>query len=247
MTAPTDIVNWNPTDGSPGPPDWSQGPPGSTGATGAPGPPGAKGDKGDEGIQGVQGIQGPVGPAGGTVQAAGPGSANAPSISFLADSNTGLYNSAPDTIGFATGGAQRATLDATGLLTVGAGSPVLATTPVTLDIQSGTAGVPITTENTTVRISRYESIPTTVHPHSNEANAALAITVIGQAGNAMQSVAINALSQTSGVQDTDAVIGIGWAVAGATGRGIGGYFEGKRDVATAYTNGLEVRSTNNTA
>jgi len=58
MTAPTDIVNWNPVDGSPGPPDWSQGPPGATGATGAPGSPGAKGDKGDPGIQGVQGVAG---------------------------------------------------------------------------------------------------------------------------------------------------------------------------------------------
>jgi hypothetical protein len=56
MTVSTDtIVNWTPVEGSPGPSDWSQGPPGSTGATGAAGPPGAKGDKGDPGIQGMPG------------------------------------------------------------------------------------------------------------------------------------------------------------------------------------------------
>ena len=56
--------------------------------------------KGDTGAQGAIGAQGPTG----TVAAAGAGTAAAPSISFAADTNTGFWNPAPDTIGLATGG-----------------------------------------------------------------------------------------------------------------------------------------------
>ena len=56
--------------------------------------------KGDTGAAGNTGAQGPAG----TVAAAGPGTAAAPSISFAADTNTGFWNPAPDTIGLATGG-----------------------------------------------------------------------------------------------------------------------------------------------
>ena len=38
------IINWTPIEGSPGPSDWSQGPPGSTGA---------KGDRGEAGTRGT--------------------------------------------------------------------------------------------------------------------------------------------------------------------------------------------------
>ena len=64
---------------------------------------GAQGPVGPVGPQGPQGIQGIQGPAG-IVSAAGPGTAAAPSISFAADTNTGFWNPAPDTIGLSTGG-----------------------------------------------------------------------------------------------------------------------------------------------
>lgn len=50
------------------------------------------------------------------------GSAAAPSLSFAADLNTGLFNAAADTIGFAAGGSERVRLTSTGL-GVGVTSP----------------------------------------------------------------------------------------------------------------------------
>jgi len=66
-------INFNPTDSTPMPPTWSQGPQGPPGPQGPMGPPGPAGTNGAEGIQGVQGLQGPTGPQGpiGPVGAAG--------------------------------------------------------------------------------------------------------------------------------------------------------------------------------
>jgi len=68
--------------------------------------------KGDQGIQGIQGIQGPAG----TVSAAGPGTAALPSISFAADTNTGIWNPVADFIGFSTNGTYRWLMDSAGNL-----------------------------------------------------------------------------------------------------------------------------------
>jgi hypothetical protein len=60
MTAPLpDVVNWNEIDSTPGPPDYSQGPPGPTGPAGPQGPIGPPGEDGQEGIQGDAGLTGP--------------------------------------------------------------------------------------------------------------------------------------------------------------------------------------------
>jgi hypothetical protein len=58
--------------------------------------------------------------ADGAVTAGGPlacpaGSAAAPALSFAADANTGLFNAAADTIGFATGGTERMRITSAGL------------------------------------------------------------------------------------------------------------------------------------
>ncbi|KTE00419.1 tail fiber domain-containing protein [Sphingopyxis sp. H115] len=54
-----------------------------------------------------------------------PGSAAAPSLSFAANPNTGLFNPEADAIGFAAGGTERARLTATGLGIGGAASHAL--------------------------------------------------------------------------------------------------------------------------
>ena len=64
---------------------------------------------------------GPQGPAG-VVSAAGPGSQGAPSISFAADLNTGIYSPGADQVAVATNGAQRITVDDSGRLLVGTSS-----------------------------------------------------------------------------------------------------------------------------
>lgn len=66
-----------------------------------------------------QGPPGPAGPAGppGTSMTVGPGTAAAPSITFAADTNTGLYNRNADELGFSTGGVER--LSITSLATSG--------------------------------------------------------------------------------------------------------------------------------
>jgi hypothetical protein len=59
MTLPrSDVVNWNEIEGTPGNPDWSQGPAGPAGPPGPQGPIGPPGEDGQEGIQGDQGIPG---------------------------------------------------------------------------------------------------------------------------------------------------------------------------------------------
>jgi hypothetical protein len=71
----------------------------SMGPQGSPGTPGKTGDTG------ATGPQGPPGPN--VLQA---GNAAAPSLSFLGNSNTGLFSSAPNTVNIATAGANRLTV-----------------------------------------------------------------------------------------------------------------------------------------
>ena len=79
---------------------------------------------------------GPQGPAG-VVSAAGPGSQGAPSISFAADLNTGIYSPGADQVAVSTGGAQRITVDASGRLLVGTPSDFSGSTNGLLQATSG--------------------------------------------------------------------------------------------------------------
>ena len=62
--------------------------------------------RGDTGATGPQGIQGPAG----SLSGASDGTAAAPSISFSADTNTGLFRPGADQIGFTTGGTSAMTI-----------------------------------------------------------------------------------------------------------------------------------------
>lgn len=75
--------------------------------------------RGDTGATGPQGIQGETGPAG-SLSGAADGSAAAPSISFNADTNTGLFRPGADQIGFTTGGTSAMTIDASQNVAIGA-------------------------------------------------------------------------------------------------------------------------------
>ena len=113
--------------GAPGPtgvqgPPGPQGPTGGKWYTGSGAPTGGTGVVGDFYVDSATGnyyektgtsswtlrgnLLGPVGPTG-SVAAAGAGTAAAPSISFAADTNTGLYNSNPDEVSVSTNGVQR--------------------------------------------------------------------------------------------------------------------------------------------
>jgi hypothetical protein len=59
----------------------------------------------------------------GTVSAAGPGTAAAPSISFAGDTDTGIFSPGADTLAFAEGGAEAMRLTSAGLLGLGTTSP----------------------------------------------------------------------------------------------------------------------------
>lgn len=76
----------------------------------------------------------------------GDGSAAAPSITFSADPDTGLYRIGANILGFATGGVERLRIDATGLLTAAAGltfaGPLLFSTDNAQDIGASGATRP---------------------------------------------------------------------------------------------------------
>ncbi len=70
----------------------------------------------------VPGVQGPIG-ATGTIAGAQDGTEAAPGISFLADTDTGIYRVGANSIGVSTGGVSRFVIDAAGQIeTVGLGS-----------------------------------------------------------------------------------------------------------------------------
>lgn len=76
----------------------------------------------------------------------GDGSAAAPSITFTADPDTGLYRIGANILGFATGGVERLRIDSTGLLTATAGltfaGPLLFSTDNAQDIGASGANRP---------------------------------------------------------------------------------------------------------
>jgi hypothetical protein len=70
----------------------------------------------------VPGVQGPIG-ATGTIAGAQDGTAAAPGISFLADTNTGIYRPGADQLAISTGGTGRLFVDASGRVGIGTASP----------------------------------------------------------------------------------------------------------------------------
>lgn len=74
--------------------------------------------KGDTGATGPQGPQGDTGPAG-SLSGASDGTAGAPSISFSADTDTGVYRPGADQIGFTTGGSERVHIASDGVVSIG--------------------------------------------------------------------------------------------------------------------------------
>ncbi len=78
-----------------------------------------RGDTGATGPQGPQGIQGDTGPAG-SLSGASDGTSGAPSISFSADTDTGMFRPGADQLGFATAGSTRMQIDSSGDAGIGA-------------------------------------------------------------------------------------------------------------------------------
>ena len=68
---------------------------------------------------------------------AGTGGSSTPSFTFSGDTNTGLFKAADDTIGFTTGGTQRAAIDASGNLLVGKSVTTLNTTGLNVNGPDG--------------------------------------------------------------------------------------------------------------
>lgn len=69
----------------------------------------------------VPGVQGPIG-ATGTIAGAQDGTAAAPGIAFLADTNTGIYRPGADQLAISTGGTGRLFVDANGSVGIGSGA-----------------------------------------------------------------------------------------------------------------------------
>lgn len=130
----------------------------------------------------------------------------------------------------------------------GTGTLLLNYTPLSLEVANGTAAVPLTTPGPSVRISRTENPSSAFGGNSvdNSSNACLVATSVGLANSAMQTAAVRLQAQGSSSPDSVGILSLGQAVAG-TGRGTGGYLEGRRDVATAKTISAELRSNNATA
>lgn len=90
------------------------------------------------------------GPSSAGPTAYGAGTAAAPAYSFLGDTDTGMYETGANSLGFSTGGTLRATLDSTGLALVGlstatnlrrgSGSPEAVVTGNVGDLYQNTAG-----------------------------------------------------------------------------------------------------------
>jgi len=125
-----------------------------------------------------------------------------------------------------------------------------------LDIASGSAASPITTQGPTIRFSRVENITPSVSVCSNnsvdnECNATVAIYSTGTSSDGMQNSALFAGAVSSStVNSTNAALGatlFGRVTGSAVGTGVGAYMEGRRDTATGTSVGAEIRGSNFTA
>lgn len=155
-----------------------------------------------------------------------------------------------------TGAAPAASPTFTGTVTVGAGTTqnlYTATTGALVNAAVGTVASPDTATNPATKISRLLSVTGSISSPADQLNAGQFITV-GDANNRNQVEGITAEAQNSAVASDTAGIGpdaVGvYAVGrvtgtGATGRGTGAYVEGRADVTTGFTMGVEVRSNNN--
>lgn len=118
---------------------------------------------------------------------------------------------------------------------------------------SGTAAAPITVGRPNIKISRRENIDVTEMPNpaANDRNAALQVVSFGLVTSVPQVAAGHFLARGGGTTtgaDVNAISGVGIVSnSGATGVGMGAYFEGRREVATANHYGVEITAFNNTA
>lgn len=86
----------------------------------------------------------------------GTGSAALPSISFIGDTNTGIYSPAADTIAFAEGGVESARFDSAGNFGVGTSSPDSLSNFRFIDVgSSGTNQGVVQANNGTVKVAIY--------------------------------------------------------------------------------------------
>lgn len=125
-----------------------------------------------------------------------------------------------------------------------------------VDLRAGTAAAPIAgsaNRGPLVKISKTEDLRVAdyVSGAANEQSACLVLMNKGAATSEVQTnaayfVAQNASTQSASNDDAMGLGSTGRIIGSGTGRGIGGYFVGRRDTATGTTNGIEVRSWNQT-
>lgn len=118
---------------------------------------------------------------------------------------------------------------------------------------SGTAAAPITVGRPNVKISRRENISSAEMPNpaANDRNAALQVVSFGTLESAPQVAAGHFIARGGGTTsgaDVNAISGVGIVSnTGAKGFGMGAYFEGRREVATANHYGVEITANNQTS
>jgi hypothetical protein len=146
--------------------------------------------------------------------------------------------------------AHGATLDyASGLYADGEG--------IRWNIQHGSSGAPVTTEQSSYKFHRYETIGTPV-AHGAVANQHTAILATSIAsGSKAMNVAITATAQNSSTgthvgstnnTDTCAIAGYGQITGSGTGAALGGFFDAIRTTTTSrVTHPVEIQARNTTA
>lgn len=153
-----------------------------------------------------------------------------------------------------------------GPLQLGSGDSVSAQlalnfTPNRLDIREGSAGSPTSNLAPTVKVSRTETITQAqIDAYASGADGAAAVaaiagTSVGSSATETQAVGLfgGALNSSSSANNPDAcgVYGTGRITGGSAPAGIaggfGGFFQGRRDVDTAYATGVEISCANYTA
>jgi len=127
--------------------------------------------------------------------------------------------------------------------------------PLRWGLALGTAASPITAAGAPLKISKTESILDGVLTNgaASDENAALSVFAKGLSGTQVQVAAIHAFATSASTQsgfndDSTALLGVGRVEGtGATGLGVGGYFEGyvgPGTAASAGAIGTELRSSN---